>query len=731
MTALRFFATAPRYLETLLREELQHLGIDNARETRAGVNFSGTLADAYRVCLWSRIAGRVRLVLLTATVTDAATLYEAARGVDWSLHLGAQNTLAVHVDCVASAIDNSHFGALKIKDAIVDQLREQSGTRPQVQLQQPDLSIHGYLHGEQLTLSLDLSGEALHRRGYRLDSSAASLKETLAAAVLMRAGWSTLAAEGAALLDPMCGAGTLVLEAALMAADCAPGWQRAHWGFSGWRGHDAPAWAALQHEAAERRAAGLTHLGALFTGYDQDVRIIHAAQANSERAGLGRWVHFERRELAQCRPRRTEDRGLVVVNPPYGERLGVEEELPALYAALGRLLREQFDGWQAAVLTARPEWGKCMGLRAHKQHRLLNGALDCRLLHFEVQAAASMRSQPRPLPVAERSVSAPMLANRLRKNRTALARWLNAEDISCYRLYDADLPEYALAIDIYTSVDPDTSGRRLAHVQEYAPPATIDPKIARRRLREALGVIVDTLDIAESDLFFKVRQRHKGHAQYEKLAESGRWFTVLEDGLRLLVNLEDHLDTGLFLDHRETRRLIAQQASGRDVLNLFGYTGVASCHAAKGGARSTTTVDLSTTYCQWARRNLALNGFTAPAHQVIQADCLTWLRQANQRRRFGLIFLDPPSFSTSKRMRETLDIQRDHLPLIQAAMDWLTPEGELIFTTHLRTFKLDEAALAAVGIHAQPLQTIPRDFARRTKIHHSWCLKREDVENNS
>ncbi len=735
MNERRFFASTARHLESLLAEELRGLGIETAVETRAGVDFSGSLADAYRACLWSRVAGHVLLPLAEFAAPDPHALYAGVREIDWSEHLGPEQTLAVQIDSARSQIAHSAFAAQRIKDAIVDQLRERYGARPNVSPLRPDVAIHGRLFRDRATLFIDLSGEALHRRGWRLQGGPAPLKETLAAALLLRAGWPELAAGGGALLDPMCGVGTLVIEGALIAADIAPGLRRDYWGFSGWRGHEADAWSRLLADAKERRAQGLHRLARSRTrlrGSDLDPAAIKAANANAAHAGLAGHVHFERGALEDCRPAEgISDAlpipGLLIANPPYGERLGAED-LAGLYQSLGALLRTHFDGWRAAVLTGNPELGKRMGLRARRFHTLYNGALECRLLHFEVTPEAHVSDRPRPLPAAERGPGAEMLANRLRKNQKALKKWLQREDIGCYRLYDADLPEYALAIDLYQSADPATPARRFVHVQEYAAPPNIDPKAARRRLREGIGVIAEVLDVPEPDLFFKVRRAQRGKAQYERLAQTGHFHRVAEDGLTLLVNVEDYLDTGLFLDHRETRRLIGRLAADRHMLNLFGYTGVASCHAARGGARSTTTVDLSKTYLDWARRNLALNGFSGRDHRLIQANCLEWLQQARAYRgHFGLIFLDPPTFSTSKRMTGTFDVERDQVALIRAAAALLAPAGELIFSTNKRRFKLDAAALGDdLRIEDISAATIPKDFARHPHIHRCWRIYRTD-----
>ena len=734
-TTLAFFATAGRNLETLLADELRGLGIVNAKDTRAGVRFSGSLADAYRVLIWSRVASRVLLPLAEFDAPDAEHLYAAVRDIHWPDHLAPGRTLAVHLDAVRSGIDNGHYGALKVKDAVVDQFRTLGLARPDVDTAHPDVALRCHIFRDRATLSLDLAGDPLHRRGWRTREGAAPLKENLAAAVLLRAGWPEIAAGGGSLLDPLCGAGTLPIEAALMAADIAPGLLRAelgvHWGCTGWAGHDTAAWADLLAEARGRRAAGLTRLakqGLGLRGSDEDPRAVRAAQDNAARAGLAGHVRFERRDLADCAPQPGANSGLVVTNPPYGERLGNDTELPALYGTLGNLLRERFDGWRAAVLTGNPDLGKGMGLRAKRFHTLYNGPIECRLLHFHVSPEAHVSDRPRPLPAAERGPGAEMLANRLRKNQKALAKWLRTEGITCYRLYDADLPEYALAVDVYGSADPATPQRRFVHVQEYAPPPDVDPKAARRRLREAMGVIAEVLAVPARDLFFKVRQRQRGGAQYERLGQTGRFHPVAEDGLQLLVNFDDYLDTGLFLDHRATRRLVRERARNRHVLNLFCYTASASAHAAAGGARSTTSVDLSRTYVDWARQNLALNGFTGRDHQLIQADCLEWLANARAYRgRFGLIFLDPPTFSSSKRMRGTFDVQRDHADLLRGALALLAPDGELIFSTNRRRFRFDTDSLdpgGSLAIEDITNSTIPRDFARNPQIHRCWRIGR-------
>ena len=713
-----YIATAAVHLESLLAGELRTLGCTDAAETRGGAAFSGPLVLAYRACLWSRVASRVLLTLADVPAPTPEALYDGVRSIPWREHLPDEATFAVECKLSQSAMTHAHYAALKVKDAVVDQLREQTGQRPSVDVERPDLRIHVRILRDTAVISLDLSGQPLHRRGYRARGVAAPLKENLAAAILLRAQWPRITHEGGELADPMCGSGTFAIEAALMAADIAPGLQRAQWGFEGWAQHDGAAWTELRDEARTRREAGLTQTLPPLRAYDHDPAAVRTALSNVERADLGRIVHVERRDLEHCAPVHVGSTGLLVANPPYGERVGASEGVPELYTSLGRVLRERFIGWRAAVLTADAALGRRLALRATKIHTLYNGRIECKLLHFEIDQQHFVSDFPRPIAADARSASAGMLTNRLRKNQKHLARWLEREGIRCYRLYDADLPEYAVAVDVYEGA------QRWIQVQEYAAPKTIDPGVARSRLREALGVILEVLAVDQSQLFLKVRQPQKGRSQYEKLGVSGVLREVSEDGCRLLVNLEDYLDTGLFLDQRLTRRLIRELAREQDFLNLFGYTGTATVHAAKGGARSTTTVDLSHTYLDWARRNLELNGFHGPRHVLVQADCLRWLEDA--RERYGLIYLDPPAFSTSKRMRATLDVQRDHVGLIEHSARLLAPGGTLIFSTNLRTFRLDQGALPRLVFEDLSRATLPRDFERNPRQHHCWRIRKRD-----
>lgn len=701
------FAACPRGLEAALVEELTQLGAVGPRAQRAGVAWEGELESALRACLWSRLASRVLLGLAVVPVEEADALYQAARDVPWEEHLLPGDTLAVDFHGSNAAIRHTRFGAQRVKDGVVDRMRARGLPRPAVDTAAPDLRINAVLAGGRLRLGIDLSGESLHRRGYRQAGGRAPLKENLAAGVLWLAEWPRIAGRGGGLLDPMCGSGTLVLEAALMALDRAPGLGRERWGFSRWAGHVPVYWKRLREEAQERAAAGERRRLAL-VGYDQDPQAIRMALDNRERAGLREQIHFERRSLDKAGAVGEECPGLVVVNPPYGERLGQRQALVSLYTSLGARLRGAFGGWQGAVFTGAPELLDYLGLSIARRHALYNGALESQLAVFSLRSEGAGR----------RSQGATALANRLQKNHRHLRRWLRREGVQAYRLYNGDLPEYALAVDVY-----ETESGRHAHVQEYQAPRSVDPRSARRRLREALEVIAEHLAVGPERVHLKVRRRQKGADQYRPVNRTGERLIVQEGPARCYVNLSDYLDTGLFLDHRITRARLGEQARGRRFLNLFAYTGTATVHAALGGATTTTTVDLSATYLDWARDNLRLNGIEpGTRHRLERADCLGWLADQAERQpgRYDLIFMDPPTFSNSKRMRESFDVQRDHPRLIRQAMQLLAPGGVLVFSCNRRGFALDEGLSAEFSALDITRETIPPDYARDPRIHYCW-----------
>jgi 23S rRNA (guanine2445-N2)-methyltransferase / 23S rRNA (guanine2069-N7)-methyltransferase len=732
-TEHRFLASCPRGFADLLAREIGSLGASEVRERSLGVSFTGDLVCAYRACLESRVASRVFLEIARFEAASAEDFHRLARDVDWTLHVDPRGTIACDFTGRHPAITHTQFGAQRLKDAIVDRLRDVTGVRPDVETRRPSVRVHAHAHGASITLSLDLSGEGLHARGYRLAGGEAPLRENVAAGMLLRAGWPSIAAAGGEFLDPLCGSGTIVIEAALIAADIAPGLRRDYFGFLGWRGHDASAWAQVRESAQQRAAAGLARCAErpALRGLDRDARVLDLARANAERAGVAPIVSFAQGELGNAAPALPQARapgGLLATNPPYGVRLEDRESARAVHRELGRLMRERFAGWSAAVITGSPDLGLDIGLRAERVHTVWNGAIECRLLRFDLRAeelrtiSAGAPRTARIDPALGGTPGARMFANRLQKNLERLGAWARREGISCYRLYDADMPEYAFAIDLYASAE---RPERWLYVQEYAAPAEIETEAVQRRRGEALAVMPEVTGVPADHIHVRTRRRTPRGEQYEKRGEDGPFHEVEENGLRFLVNFTDYLDTGLFLDHRLTRARIRDAAERRRFLNLFGYTGTATVYAAAGRARATTTVDLSRTYLEWAQRNLALNGASGRQHRFERADCREWLEEAARRGlQFDLIFLDPPTFSSSKRMHGVLDTQRDHAALIDSCLRLLARDGLLVFSTNAQRFRLDPALPERYDVRDISKATLPRDFERNPRIHTCYEIRR-------
>ncbi len=729
-----FTATCPKGLENLLADELRGLGAAVEREQPGAVRFKGNLESGYRACLWSRLANRILLNLAQTRIVDAEDMYQAVNALPWEEHISPSGVLWIQFSGTNREIRNSQFGAQKAKDAIVDRLRKTTGARPDVDKRDPDLTATLRLHRDRLDIAIDLSGDSLHRRGYRTHIGAAPLKENLAAALLIRAGWPEIAAEGGALLDPMCGSGTFLVEAALMFGDIAPGVMRGSFGFEHWLNHQNDIWMALREEALERRAAGMEQTFPEIRGYDADAKVLFAAEANIARAGLERIVRVSHRPVASFKvpSHRPVKPGLVLTNPPYGERLGEQEALRDTYAELGQQLKKEFAGWRAGIFTGNPELCFSTGLRSHKQYQLYNGSIPSQLLLFDIHAAKQGTKSGEP--VKQLSDEVQMVVNRLRKNLRNIGKWAKKEGIDCYRLYDADLPEYSAAIDIYRSVE----GQTFAHVQEYRAPAKIPEDKARARLGDLVRAVREVLELPPRNISIKERRRHshkESGSQYQKnrvakAAGEAPVFWAREYDAEVEINLWDYLDTGLFLDHRPVRKYLRSLSGGKKLLNLFCYTATATVQAAIGGGKAggcteSTSVDLSKAYQAWAQRNFRHNGLDPYRHQLIEADCLQWLEAAQQNRRgqYDVIFLDPPTFSNSAKMRSVLDIQRDHADLIRQCMALLKSDGVLLFSNNLRSFKMDGEVSAEYAVENLSAKLLDKDFQRNPKIHNVWEIR--------
>ena len=708
-----FFAACPKGIENLLSVELQHLGAANVKETVAGVSFSGTVQLAMRVCLWSRFASRVLQQLVSFPCNSDLELYLGAYGVPWDDYFLPQQTIAVEFSGSSDSIKNTQYGAQKVKDAVCDFFVRCSGIRPDVDKRDPQILIYAHLHHEQCALGLDLSGGVLFRREFDRDIGAAPLKENLAAAMLVRSGY-----QGGSFFDPMCGSGTLLWEAGLILTDTAPGLLRSHYGFFNLKTFDKEAWLELQAEALRRSEVGKAHAleaGYVLCGCDADLRMIEYARENAQRCGflsLVRLIHSRFEDLNANPLPNLAGALTIVTNPPYGERMGNFNELILLYSALGAKLKTLFPGARLGVISSSEDLLSCLRLKGEKSYTLYNGSLACQLRVYTLatHAAQEAETDTAKLPAAD-------FVNRLRKNAARLKNYINLLGLNCYRLYDADIPEYNAAVDVYGDY---------VVLQEYQAPASVAPGLARRRLLDMIAALQLGMGYKGRQIIVKNRQRQLGAAQYEKNEGSTHIeVQVCEGGLKFKARLDDYLDSGIFFDSRPLRALIGKSVAGKDFLNLFAYTCTASVSAAAGGASSTLSVDMSRTYLEWGMENFELNGLqVGKQHQFLQADCLSWL-SADGERLFDLIYIDPPTFSNSKRMSRSFEVQRDHVALLANLTRHLKDGGAVIFCCNKRGFKLSRALLEPYGyVSCEDLsaQSIPPDCAQDGKIHSCFKL---------
>ena len=699
----RLYVTAPRGMADLLGDEVRGLGLERIRVSDAGVSCQGRLDDLYRLCLRSTLASRVLLHLATVTADTAESLHDGAMTIDWPSLFSSHHTFRVDASGMSETLRHTGYTARVLKDAVVDRFRADGHPRPSVARDEPDVRIRCHVAGGRARVSLDMAGEGLHRRGYRAEAGDAPLRENLAAAILVRAGWPALAADGAPFLDPLCGSGTLVIEAARMAGARAPGLTRTGYGFEAWSGHDPERWQALLDEASTQAH---TELPSILVGADIDPEVVAIARRNAAQAGVAHLVRFEVRPLAGWRDAPTPGGaapGLVATNPPYGVRLSSPGALIDLYKELGEVLRARFEGWRAAVLSGDPALLRGVELPVEARHTVWNGPIEGRLAIMEVPRHAAPATAARP---------PSHFANRLRKNAKRMAKWARREGVSCYRIYDRDMPEYNVGVDRYEDQ---------VVVSEYAAPRTVDPARALERLELVLEEVSLILEVPPEAIHVRQRRRQRGTDQYHRMNVEGVVRTVQEGALRFEVNLSDYLDTGLFLDHRLLRARVAELAKGKAFLNLFAYTGTATVYAAAAGAALTLSVDLSNTYLDWTRRNLAANGFEGDRHRLLRADVRRFIE--HEVPRWDLVLLSPPTFSSSKGMEGTLDIQRDHVALIEATRGALRPGGQILFSCPARRFKLDEDALAPLAPREITDETLPYDFARHPNTHRTWIIE--------
>lgn len=709
-----FLALTSPGIEVLLADEIKSLGGEQVVQKPEGVYFSASMVQGYKISLWTRLATRVMLKLGEGEAQNKDALFKAASSINWLEHFNSDTTFAIDFVGYSEEIRNSQFGGLTIKDAIVDQFREQGLERPNVDKKSPQISFQARLLRDNVSIYLDFSGRGLFQRGYREHSGAAPLKENLAAALIIRSGW--LADTSKPLVDPMCGSGTILIEAIAMATKQAPSIYRESWGFESWLKHDEDLWCEQLNKAKDDSAVALhdaQNSSLKVFGIDIDPRVLNTAQQNARNANVQRFIEFKCQNTNDMKNAFGHS-GTILFNPPYGERIGELPELVENFVLFGQKLKSQFIDWRVAILTANVELLSMLKLSSFKRYKFKNGPLDCQFALYNVDSKQLAKDAINPESSFAEGDSA--FANRLKKNGKSLKGWLKSNQIDCYRLYDADIPEYNVAIDIY--------GEYLV-IQEYAAPKTIDEQKATKRLQEVLYWAPKVLQVPTDKVILKTRAKQTGKNQYQRVDKSKQSITINEHGALFKINLWDYLDTGLFLDHRKTRQIVAKKSKNKSLLNLFAYTGSVSVQAALHGASSITTVDMSNTYLNWAQDNFDLNKLNGHKYEFIQADCLDWLKKNTTT--FDVIFIDPPTFSNSKRMEDSFDVQRDHVDLITDALKSLADGGEIFFTNNKRNFKMDFDAMEALGVKAQAMSDITRDkdFSRNKHIHNSWSITRK------
>ncbi|MFW2177414.1 MULTISPECIES: bifunctional 23S rRNA (guanine(2069)-N(7))-methyltransferase RlmK/23S rRNA (guanine(2445)-N(2))-methyltransferase RlmL [unclassified Moraxella] len=728
-------------LEAPLLTELTSFGITSQIEQMGRISANLSLAQIYQVCLWSRVASRVLLPLgkknINAEYDIAEQLYGFAKTIKWTQLFTLEQTFAIRLTLDKRVQANQQFAMLRVKDAIADQFNEQFGSRPNVD-KNPDFAIIATVSDKQAFLYLDLSGTSLHRRGYRVAMTDAPLKENLAAALLYSLDFHRNAYD--TIVDPMCGSGTLVIEALLMSADYAVGLDKAErdFGFYAWQHHDKPLWQSMVKDAQDRFHQRLEQMinGDMpnVFAFDMDAGAIKATHKNLMASGLTPIINritLQQRSLATLNMAIEKQvngwqRPLFITNPPYGERLGEEVLIRPMYQGFGKKLQHLFAHSPATVtlgvLAGKVEEADTLPLNDPKTLRCHNGALTVyfrygELLKTKEQNLISL-FEKREIVVEEGQD----FVNRLQKNLANLKKLANKQQVTNLRIYDADLPDFKVAVDIYG---------QFVHVQEYAAPKSIPPETAKKRFNLALHGIREVLNVNREQVFIKTRAKQSGNEQYEKKASSGKFHIVSEPTANhqrayFLVNFSDYLDTGLFLDHRSMRKIIGENSRGKNVLNLFAYTCTASVHAGLGGAKSVTSVDLSQNYLDWGKKNFALNGLPdLPNYQFIAQDIFEWIKDNTEQ--YDVIFIDPPTFSNSKKFHGTFDVQRDHVALINRAMNRLTAEGVLYFSNNFTKFALDESIKERYVVEELTNQTIGFDYDLKKPIHQSWAIRQQQA----
>lgn len=715
-----FFASCSANQNDLVEQEAIKAGSTDVRVCSGGVEFSADLETAYRFCMWTRTATRLMVLVYRANdISSTDELYEKSIELPWENWLNV-NTKFLITETVSNCdwIRNSHFAALKFKDAIVERLRQHNdGERPDVDRDNPDIVFHLHVNRDKVSWFVDFAGRKLSKRGYRKNQTKAVLSEFIASTLVQRSPWTKR--DGSVLLDPFCGSGTICIEAALINANIAPGLvDPDHFAFYKLPIHNEDTWKKILEEAEQLREEPEEKI----YGWDIDSEAIEIAKANAVAAGVSNYIEFKQQDfLTISKEDVPSGKGCIITDPPYGIRLeSVPSALLKLYSNMGETFLEYFKGWSISVLCGQKDLLGYIDLKPNRTNNIINGGIDCQLAHYYVfseeereELAERSRRKKAERMAQPLSEGAQMAFNRLKKNLAELTPKMKERGITCYRLYDADMPEYSAAIDFYED--------QWICLQEYAAPPSIDPEAANRRLDELVLATERATGIDLDNIYVKRRERQKGVSQYQRRRSGfdSKSFVIRENNHSFIVNFTDYLDTGIFLDHRPARAMIQEKSKDKRFLNLFCYTGTATVYAAAGGALSTVSIDTSSTYLEWAQKNMRINGFKSMNHFFYREDCRDWLYSNNDK--FDLIFCDPPTFSNGSG-RTSFDVYRDQEQLIKLCMRHLDKEGELIFSTNNTRFRMSENLEEMYNIENISPETIDEDFKRHPKIHYCFLI---------
>ncbi|HWB08674.1 MAG TPA: bifunctional 23S rRNA (guanine(2069)-N(7))-methyltransferase RlmK/23S rRNA (guanine(2445)-N(2))-methyltransferase RlmL [Pirellulales bacterium] len=755
MPSLHLIATSAVGLEAVVSRELKGLGYEARIPQTGRIAFAGDESAVCRANLWLRAADRVLIEMGSFEAADFGQLFDRTFDLPWEQWIGRDAAFPVNGRSVKSQLSSVPACQRIVKKAIVEKLKRAHRTDSLPETG-PQYTVEVALLDDRATLTLDSSGTGLHKRGYRRLAAEAQLKETLAAGLVMLSFWKP----DRPLVDPFCGSGTIPIEAALIGRNLAPGLNR-QFAAENWPAISPKLW---NDARAEARDLARPDLPVRIMGTDADEEVLSLARYHATQAGVAGDIHFQHRDFRDLSSQK--QYGCVICNPPYGERMGQNDDLESLYASMPLVLR-RLKTWSHYVLTAFPDFETLVGRPADRRRKLYNGRIECTYYQFhgprpdkgqrapgpeeerttvssiatddeqpvlaEVGSVADERqtlADPKPQTIRPKPSLVPafgglttkayeqaeLFARRLTTRARHLRRWPAKRGITCYRLYDRDVPEIPLIVDRYEDC---------LHLAEYDRPHDRSPAEHADWLDLMAKTAAETLEVAKGNVFMKRRQRQRGLNQYERFSEQGKTLVVHEGGLKFRVNLSDYLDTGLFLDHRITRSMVRDAAAGTRFLNLFGYTGAFTVYAAAGGAQATTTVDLSNTYLEWAEENLKLNDLSGRDHRFVRDDAVGFLRFHRPGAVYDLAVVDPPTFSNSKKTDDIWDVQRDHADLLARLIPLMSPGGVIYFSTNSRRFKLDEAALSGLAIREISRQTVPEDFRNR-RVHRCWRMVVKD-----